>query len=85
MADNGSISDMAPLSCILPSTDSTLVACWLHKSLFTDSHLLELVMARKLAHMMLSTGSCLYSQPVAGSDNCVADALSRLFQFMICL
>ena len=79
MADDGSISDLAPLSCVLSSTDSTSAACWLHKSSFTDSHLFEQTTARKLARIMLSADSCLYSQWVAGSDNGIADALSRLF------
>ena len=39
MANNGFISDLAPLLCVLSSTDSTLVACWLHMSLFMDSHI----------------------------------------------
>ena len=81
MADDGSISNLAPLSCVLSSTDSTSAACWLHKSSFTDSHLFEQTMACKLAHIMLSVDSCLYSQWVAEFDNGVADALSHHFQF----
>ena len=81
MADDGSISDLAPLSCGLSSTDNTSAACWLHKSSFTDSHLFEQTTARKLTLIMLCADSCLYSQWIAGSDTGVADALLRLFQF----
>ena len=79
MAQLGHIADLPPLSCVLSSTDSTSAAAWLHKSSFADSKLFEQAVARKLAQIMLSADSSLYSQWVAGSDNGIADALSRVF------
>ena len=79
MAHIGLLTDLPPLSCVLSSTDSTSAASWLHKSSFADSKPFEQAVARKLARLMLSADSSLYSQWVAGSDNGTADALSRLF------
>ena len=79
MARLGLIADVPPLSCVLSSTDSTSAAAWLHKSSFPDSKLFEQAIARKLARLMLSADSSLYSQWTAGSENGIADALSRLF------
>ena len=52
IADDGPISDLAPLSCVTSSTDSTSAACWLHKSSFMDSHLFKQATARKLARIV---------------------------------
>ena len=79
MAQLGLIADVPPLSCVLSSTDSTSAAAWLHKSSFPDSKSFEQAVARKLARLMLSADSSLYSQWTAGSENGIADALSRLF------
>jgi len=73
------IADLPPLSCVLSSTDNTSAAAWLHKSSFPDTKFFEQAVARKLAQLMLSADSSLYSQWMAGSDNGTADALSRLF------
>ena len=79
MARLGLLADLPPLSCVLSSTDNTLAAAWLHKSSFPDTKFFEQAVARKLAQLMLSADASLYSQWVAGSDNGIADALSRLF------
>ena len=79
MAWLGLIADVPPLSCVLSSTDSTSAAAWLHKSSFPASKLFEQAVAQKLARLMLSVDSSLYNQWMAGSENGIADALSRLF------
>jgi hypothetical protein len=68
--------------CILSQTDSTTAAGWLRKTNFNDSLLLpesslRLIVARKLASLLIDTSSCLYSQWFKGDSNNVADALSR--------
>jgi hypothetical protein len=73
---------IAANDCILSQTDSTTAAGWLRKSNFSDNLLLpesslRLVVARKLASLLIDTSSCLYSQWFKGDLNNIADTLSR--------
>jgi hypothetical protein len=68
--------------CILSQTDSRTAAGWLTKSNFSDSlpsseSSLCLIVARKLASLIIESSTCLYSQWFKGDSNNVADALSR--------
>jgi hypothetical protein len=66
-----------PEDCIQSQTDSSATG-WLRKSNFCDhdDEVVQLLMARKLANIIMSTESCLYSQWFEGNENCVADSLS---------
>jgi hypothetical protein len=68
-------------SCLLSQTDSTSALGWLRKPNFADKcdEFVQLSTARKLADILISTESCLYSQWFPGEKNLAADALSRDF------
>jgi len=70
-----------PESCILSQTDSSSAMGWLRKSNFADKpdEAVQLATARKLADLLLESESCLYSQWFPGSQNSIADSLSRDF------
>jgi hypothetical protein len=70
-----------PESCILSQTDSSSTMGWLKKSNFADKldQSVQLATARKIADIILDTESCLYSQWFPGSQNNIADSLSRAF------
>jgi hypothetical protein len=68
--------------CILSQTDSTTAAGWLRKSNFSDSLLssessLCLIVAWKLASLIIDSSTCLYYQWLKGDSNNIPDALSR--------
>jgi hypothetical protein len=68
--------------CILAQSDNTSAAGWLKKSNFMDSlhpteSSIRLIIARKLASLVMDSESCLYSQWFPGNSNNIADALSR--------
>ncbi len=68
--------------CFLSQTDSMTAAGWLRKSNFSDStspseSSVQLIIARKLATLIMESSTCLYSQWFPGYSNNVADALSR--------
>jgi hypothetical protein len=68
--------------CILCQTDSTTAAAWLNKTNFSDKtspseNSIRLIIARKLASLILESHTCLYSQWFQGDKNIIADALSR--------
>ena len=61
-------------------TDSSSALGWLYKSNFNPStHLEHDTIARKMADVLLSSETALYSQHIKGSHNIVADCLSRDF------
>jgi len=67
-------------SCILSQTDSTSADGWLYKSNFDDpSARAQLIVARKLATIIIQVDCCLYSQWFPGELNVVSDVLSRRF------
>jgi hypothetical protein len=68
-------------SCILSQSDSSSASGWLRKSNFSDStdEIIQMTTARHLAHLILHSKSCLYSQWFAGDENLVSDSLSRDF------
>ena len=68
-------------SCIPSQTDSSSVAGWLRKSNFVDSdnEIGQMTTAHHLAHLVIDSKCCLYSQWFPGDQNIVADALSRDF------
>jgi hypothetical protein len=68
-------------ACILSQTDSTSASGWLKKSNFSGSseNQVQLSTARKLASIILTSETCLYSQWFPGDENVVADACSRDF------
>jgi hypothetical protein len=70
-----------PESCLLSQTDSTTAMGWLRKSNLTDKldETVQLATARRLANLIMSTESSLYSQWFPGSQNVIADSLSRDF------
>jgi hypothetical protein len=70
-----------PESCLLSQTDSTTAMGWLRKTNFADKpdEAVQLATARKLADLVLNSESCLYSQWFSGSENSIADSLSRDF------
>jgi hypothetical protein len=74
---------MQPEDCVLAFGDSTTAIGWIHKSRYkTDNENVELAeakltVARKLAEIVLDNDIKLYSQWFAGTNNIVADFLSR--------
>ena len=69
-----------PESCILSQTDSTSADGWLYKSNFDPSAAkTQLIVARKLASIIIKADCCLYSQWFPGELNVVSDILSRRF------
>jgi hypothetical protein len=72
---------LEPVSCLLSQTDSTSASGWLRKSNFADrdDEYIQLSAARKLAELLINTGSCLYSQWFPGEKNSISDSLSRDF------
>ena len=66
------------VSCILSQMDSASAAGWIRKSSFNDKqHLLAMTAARHLAHLIMSSKTCLYSQWIKGEFNGVSDMLSQ--------
>jgi len=72
---------LEPESCILSQTDSSSAMGWLRKSNFADrtDEQVQFSTARKLADILLTTETCLYSQWFPGEENLIADSLSRDF------
>jgi hypothetical protein len=68
-------------ACILSQTDSTTAAGWLCKSNFAEveDKIMQMTTTCRLASLIINTKSCLYRQWFLGSDNTVADSLSRNF------
>lgn len=71
-----------PNDCILSQTDSATAAGWLKKSNFLDTtstskFSIHLVVARKLASIVMESSTCLYAQWFLRDSNNIADALSR--------
>ena len=64
--------------CVLALGDNTSAIGWLYRSsrLHKPHHSIHLKVARHLAHEIINTNCCLYSQHIAGSHNVVADLLS---------
>ena len=72
--------EIQPLDCWFSGTDNTSAEGWLHKTNFTaagDNRNTHLVVARHLATTLLDNNFCLFSQWIAGSENTIADCLSR--------
>ena len=66
--------------CILSLLNSTSTIGWLHRSSFDfSSHSIHAKMARHLATIMIDHQACLYSQHIPGTNNVIADSLSRDF------
>jgi hypothetical protein len=78
-------NNIGPESCLLCQTDSTTAAGWLQKSNFVDKadEVAQLTTARHLAHLLIDTKSCLYSEWFPGEFNTVSDSLSRDFHLPI--
>ena len=73
-------SNASPYPCILSILDSTSAIGWLHKSSFDEAtHSQHAHLARQFATTMLDHHASLFSQHIAGSNNIVADSLSRDF------
>ena len=67
---------------LLSFTDSSSALGWLHHSTFNPvENPLHDKSARFLAHMMIDNNSSLYSQHIKGSQNQIADSLSRDFHW----
>ena len=67
-----------PYLCL---TDSSSALGWLYKSNFNpESHIEHDAVARNLADLMLTSETTLYSQHIRGSQNIIADCLSRDFR-----
>ena len=78
-----------PFSCILAMGDNTASMGWLRRSNFKENNnenieeetnedwMVKQDIARKLADIILSANSCLYSQWFAGDKNVCTDSLSR--------
>ena len=75
------ILDGAPsLSCFLSFADNTSAVGWLHKANVNETKNKPLEIAtRHFATLLIQADCCLYSQHFRGSENKVADALSRRF------
>ena len=75
------ILDGAPSqSCFLSFADNTSAVGWLHKANVNEITNKPLEIAtRKFATLLIQANCCLYSQHFKGSENKVADALSRRF------
>jgi hypothetical protein len=75
------ILDSAPSqSCFLSFADNTSAVGWLHKANVNDTKNKPLEHAtRHFATLLIQANCCLYSQHFKGSENKVADALSRRF------
>ena len=73
-------NNIDPEPCILSLLDNSSAISWIFKSSFDySSKSLNSHLARHLATMMLDNDACLYSQHIAGSNNVIADSLSRDF------
>ena len=69
-----------PQSCFLSFADNTSAVSWLHKSNVNEFKNKPLEHAtRHFATLLIQANCCLYSQHFKGSENKVADALSRRF------
>jgi hypothetical protein len=70
-----------PEDCLLSQTDNASAMGRLKKSNFADKtdEAVQLATAQELAAIILDSKSCLYSQWSPGSENCIADSLSRDF------
>ena len=63
---------------ILAFTDSSSALGWMHHSTFNpNTHLSHDSAARKLAEILITNDSALYSQHIPGKHNIIADSLSR--------
>ena len=77
-----------PLDCLLGMGDNTASMGWLRRSNFRENeeHDLEWLakqkVARKVATLVLNSGTTLYRQWFKGADNVVADSLSRDAYFL---
>ena len=77
-----------PLDCLLGMGDNTASMGWLRRSNFRENeeHDLEWLakqkVARKVATLVLDSGTTLYRQWFKGADNVVADSLSRDAYFL---
>jgi hypothetical protein len=72
------LEQVAPLAVVLSQTDSTSAAGWLRKSNFDDDKQpIQLEIARAMATLVMDGGFALFSQWFPGSENDVADSLSR--------
>ena len=69
--------------CVLVMGDSTTAMGWLYKSKYreegesADRHAIRLMIARKLADLVIDNDLTLYSQWFPGKQNIIADSLSR--------
>ena len=69
--------------CVLIMGDSTTAIEWIHKSRYREEgesaerHAVRLLIARKLAELVLENDLTLYSQWFPGTHNIIADSLSR--------
>jgi hypothetical protein len=71
---------ISPEDCFLSLGDNTSSVGWLHKASVDPTKNLPLFLAsRKFAQIMLTNHLCLYSQPIPGISNTIADTLSRRF------
>jgi hypothetical protein len=69
-----------PQSCFLSFADNTSAVGWLHKANVNETSNKHLETAtRHFATLLIQANCCLYSQHFKGSENKVADALSRRF------
>jgi hypothetical protein len=67
-------------TCFLALGDNSSAVGWLHKSNVDETKNLPLhIAAHKYAEILLEADCCLYSQHISGTNNNVADALSRRF------
>ena len=75
------ILDGAPAqSCFLSFADNTSAVGWLHKANVNEAKNKPLeITTRHFATLLIQANCCLYSQHFRGSENKVADALSRRF------
>ncbi|KAL9178537.1 hypothetical protein ACHAXT_001875 [Thalassiosira profunda] len=70
--------DSSSHPCMASLSDSTSTVAWLHKSNHDpNSHPIHNAIARWHARNLLAANACDYSQHVPGSENYVADSLSR--------
>lgn len=70
--------DSSSHPCVASLSDSTSTVAWLHKSNHDpNSHPIHNAIARWHARNLLAANACDYSQHVPGSENYVADSLSR--------
>ena len=70
--------DNSPYPCHLNVGDSRVAEAWLYKSNHDpDTQPVQNAIARHMAHNLISTNACNYSQHIKGEWNVIADSLSR--------